>query len=156
MKWMSIDPGLKGGIVVWDDDAPKICLPMPVNGKDIDVKEIEFIVDEYNIEEAVIEKVGGLPGQSSAAGFTFGVGWGMIVGGLMMLGVKVNTLSPVAWQNQFHAGLARNIEPKDRSRMAAGRLFPNFVQELKKKGCRVIHDGMADALGIGYAWWGKK
>jgi len=155
MNWISIDPGLRGGIVIWEDGEPKLCLAMPVNGKDMDVKEIEHLCDEYEVEEAVIEKVGGLPGQSSSAGFTFGVGWGMVVGCLMTLGVKVNTLSPVAWQNKFHAGLPRNIETKDRSRMACQRLFPNFVQELKKKGCRVIHDGMADALGIGYAWRGK-
>lgn len=156
VKWASIDPGIRGGIILWEGGTPRVAMPMPLCGKDIDIQAIKDIFFSHEADEVVIEKVGGLPGQSAPAAFSFGFGVGQIVGYCLGEGISVKMITPTVWQKKFHEGLPQSLDTKDRSRMAAQRLFPSFSQALKTPRGKVIHDGMCDALGIGYAWWGKE
>ena len=156
MRWASIDPGSKGGVVVWDDKVPVKCFVMPMIGSDVNVVEIGEVFDEEKVYYIVIEKVGGMPGQSAPAAFKFGRDVGCIIGLAIGKTLSVQSITPQAWQRKFHAGIPIKTLPKDRSRMAAQRLYPAMVPFLKETDrCRVLHDGMCDALGIGHAWHTK-
>ena len=154
LEWISIDPGQKGGIVWWEKDKPVKAIPMPMIGSDVNVVEICQIMETADV--VVLEKVGGMPGQSAPAAFKFGRDVGCIIGASIANKCRIEFMSPVVWTRIFQAGIPIKTLPKERSRMAAQRLYPAMVPYLKEtERCRVLHDGMCDALGIGHAWHSK-
>lgn len=147
MKFVSIDPGLRGAIVFWEEGVPVRYELMPLNGNEISLAAIAKILQGQSA--IALEKVGGLPGQSAPAAFSFGAQVGQICGIAYALGLQRHEYRPQAWQKIAHAGLPAKMEPKARSRAAASRFFPSF--NVIPEGCRVQHDGVCDALLIGYA-----
>jgi hypothetical protein len=153
-RWMSIDPGQKGGIVIWEEGVPLGAMAMPMIGSDVDIVTICEMLE--HMTTVVLEKVGGMPGQSAPAAFKFGRDVGCIIGATIAEKCRLEFVAPNVWTKIFHAGIPVKTAPKDRSRMAAQRLYPSMVSQLKPKGCRVMQDGMCDALGIGHAWIKKQ
>lgn len=145
-KFVSLDPGLKGALVFWREGKPERFELMPVIGNQIDVRALRDLVAGW--DKLILEKVGGLPGQGAAAAFQFGRGVGSIYAVAILQGLVVIEVTPQKWQSVAQAGLPKAMAPKDRSRLAAERLYPSFG--VVPPRCRVAHDGVCDALGIGH------
>jgi hypothetical protein len=124
-------------------------------GSDVDI--VRFCEMILHVSTVVMEKVGGMPGQSAPAAFKFGRDVGCLIGAVMADNCRLEFMAPNVWQKAFHAGVPLKTLPKDRSRMAAQRLYPSIVPQLKETArCRELHDGMCDALGVGDAWLRKQ
>ena len=146
---VGIDPGLRGAIAALDAQGQVIgAWPMPVAGGEVHaagiadrLRSLRCFDPAQDIGGVVIEKVGAMPQQGVTSTFTFGAGWGMVRGVCAALGLPVRLASPVLWKKRILAGL-----PHDKAgavRFCASR-WP--TADLILPGCRVPHDGIADAL----------
>lgn len=140
MIYLAIDPGLKGGYAIQYDDKSIVAYPMPVIGNEIQVQEI---VNEINSPQVkvIIEKVGAMPKQGVTSMFTFGKGFGQLIGMCQTMGWAYDFVTPQAWKKVVLSGT-----PKDKNAAVSfvSRTFPSI--SLIPEGCRKPHDGIADAL----------
>lgn len=86
---------------------------------------------------AVLEKVGGLTGQSASAAFTFGYACGIVEGVLAGLEFPVTLVTPQTWKKRMALASA----DKGLARQMAMRLWPAQADHFK----RVKDDGRAEA-----------
>ena len=147
-NFVSIDPGLKGALVFWENETPVRYELMPLNGNEISLAVLTKLLKGQ--ETVVLEKVGGIMGQSASGAFNFGRQVGMIEALAYSLGIARAVITPQKWQKHSHAGLPKSMPPKARSRAAASMHFPSF--NTVPDGCRVSHDGICDALLLGNGW----
>lgn len=143
---IGIDPGLKGGFASISDDGTVEAFPMPVAGGVIAGRAIGIWVARKQLDGsviAVVEKVHSMPKQGVASTFTFGMGFGKVLGVLEALGVPLFLVSPQSWKKS----VLRDT-PGDKAAAVAfcTQRWPDV--ELVPAGCRVPNDGMADALCI--------
>lgn len=149
---IGIDPGKKGGIatVVSDvrDPANEIgwIMPKDVAGAAHSLRSLQGRAKRLGIGVvAYVELVHSMPRQGVASTFSFGRGFGEIIGMLAALGIRTELVSPQKWKRAVLAGT-------DRDKAAAIR----FVQEnypdidLTPGRCRVPQDGIADAVCIAH------
>lgn len=148
MNILAIDPGLKGGWALNDEDADNGITNiatgvMPLMGHMIDVWPLAELIREYDVEKVYVEAVHSMPAQGVCSVFKFGTGFGQLLGLCQTLQVPYQLVTPQAWKKEVLAGT-----PKDKNAAieTAHKLFPavNLIQ----KGCRTPHDGVADALMI--------
>jgi crossover junction endodeoxyribonuclease RuvC len=142
MNIISFDPGKKGGIATHHKGITNV-YPMPLAGKVLDLASIATIIKNASPDIAVIEKVGGMPGQGVASTFTFGTGYGQIQGLLAGLGIPFELVTPQAWKKLVLAGTTKD---KDAAIAYCRRAFPHIPLVMPR--CRTPHDGIADALCI--------
>lgn len=137
---IAFDPGKSGGIAISCGDAIT-AMPMPMRGSTLDLAAISRIVKDHSPDLAIIEKVASRPDQGVVSMFTFGQGYGQLQGILAALDVPFYLITPQTWK----AVVLPNTK-KDKAAAIAycERAYPKV--SLVPKGCRVPHDGMADAL----------
>ena len=146
MNIIAIDPGKNGGIAsrsVGVYSAQK----MPLAGKEIDLNAIAHIVKETHVDIIVVEKAsamskGGTP-QGVVSMFTYGTGYGGLLGIAAALDIRIELVQPLAWKKVVLAGTPKD---KDAAIAYCRRAFPQI--SLVPPKCRTPHDGMADALCI--------
>src|SRR5688572_28563786 len=104
---LGIDPGLDGGLGwLTLDDRYVNAIPMPVVkiGKKRQIDRwrlVEFlrVLGPQYIQCCVIEEVHAMPKQGVTSMFTFGMGYGVVLGVLAGLDIHVNPVAPVTWKN---------------------------------------------------------
>jgi crossover junction endodeoxyribonuclease RuvC len=144
MTVIGIDPGLKGGIVFMVDGRIAKAKKMPVvkgdGGSSIDFGEVAAMFRYEKPDIVAIEKVHSMPGQGVASVFTFGMGFGGLIGVCAGLGVSYKFVRPIEWQKKAFAGMDKKLG-KGRSILYVKQRFPE---------CEPIHkhDGLADAAII--------
>lgn len=152
MIFLGIDPGLKGGLAALKgpgESGPTASFcPMPVSGGEVDARAIgiwlwDFALKNDNQVVVCVEKVGAMPKQGVVSTFTFGVGYGKILGAAGALGMRAELVTPQAWKKVVLAGTTKD---KDAAVAYCMRAWPGL--SLVLPGCRVPHDGCADALCI--------
>jgi hypothetical protein len=79
--------------------------------------------------------------------FTYGQGFGELIGMCKALGSAYALIPPKTWQKELFLGTLPDMKPKERALVAAQRLFPK-VNLLETPRCRKPHDGIVDALLI--------
>ena len=79
--------------------------------------------------------------------FKFGENFGVIKGVIGALKLPLHLVTPQNRQKVMHAGVSPELDPKQRSRVAAMRLFPG-VDFRKSARCKNPHDGLIDATLI--------
>lgn len=133
MIYLGIDPGKTGGISVHDGDnitayAFTRCTPADIYHIFKDVSRGDT--------HALIEKVHSMPKQGVKSSFTFGKGYGFLLGCLTALEIPFEHVSPAIWQGflKCRTGGDKNI-----SKQKAQELFPSM---------KITH-AVADALLIG-------
>lgn len=87
-------------------------------------------------ETVLIERVGGLPGQSAARGFAFGEGCGVIRACAELAGLRVAFVEPAIWRAKL--GVRAEVRPDEKdskaaSRRVALREFPNAEPLFRRK-----------------------
>ncbi len=162
MVLLGLDPGLSGGIAFINDGEqllhyqrmPVKPVLLPNGSKDgskriIDIAQVAALVARWEPEHAFVEKVHAMPKQGVVSTFTFGMGYGMILGLFLSLEAvfKTELVPPRAWQKLLYANLVGvdELEPKARAMAKAYELWP----VLQVQG--VTHDGILDAILIAEA-----
>jgi crossover junction endodeoxyribonuclease RuvC len=144
MTVIGIDPGLKGGIVVMVDGRIAKTVKMPVvkgdGGSWVDFGEVASILKYERPDLVAIEKVHSMPGQGVASVFTFGLGFGGLIGVCAGLGVPYSLVRPAEWQRKAFAGMDKKLG-KGRSILYVKQKYPECEPAHK-------HDGIADAVCI--------
>jgi crossover junction endodeoxyribonuclease RuvC len=152
---LAVDPGLNGGLCFMTEERNILLLQkMPTiktasskkkNGKtqykrQVDIKRFADLISTFEPDIVYIEKVGARPGQGVTSMFTFGVGYGMILGLCLALGEVIKTVLviPQVWQKEL-TKQEIGESPKDRALLAFEKLFPEQ---------NTIHDGCVDAALI--------
>jgi hypothetical protein len=130
---------------------------MPVAGKRIAPYALFQLIRSLNEGQAVtayLEKPQSMPGNRAQAMLTYGQGFGAVEGILCALQMRYIEVHPRTWTKEMHQGVDKKLKSKDKSLVAAARLFPgvNFVQE----GCKKPHDGFIDAALIALYGWRKE
>lgn len=171
---VGIDPGLFGGFCVMtlfeDYTIETVFHPMPLissvtktkskkSGKtktktlnSIDYYELCKIFGSLLDCTAFLEKVHGVPLWGAAQSFQFGETFGALRALLHSHKIEHYEVMPKAWQDEMHAGIAKDHEVKQKSLIAARRLFPNA--NLVRPGENFADSGFVDALLI--AEYGRK
>lgn len=146
MKIIGIDPGLSGGIALydngdyWTNDMPVFMIERNRRKKrDIDIPNLVVLLK--SADHAFVEQVGAMPKQGVSSTFAFGKGYGIILGILGALEIPVTLVTPQRWKKAL--GVPKG---KDAARMRASQLLPGCADQwpLKK------HDGRAEAAMIAY------
>lgn len=148
---LGIDPGKSGGLSVIDENMNLIATySMPtvkVNGKDkVCPKGVNTILDQYDIEVAVIELVGARPGQGVVSMFSFGDSYGVVRALAEVHAVTVIYARPQEWKGfQYLSGLS-----KEQVAEIAFNLFkaPGIYGRKRKDGSHSVKDGISDSLMI--------
>lgn len=153
---IGVDPGTSGAIVVLGDGEPLSIRDMPANdrldvGREVDpvrlAAELRGVIQQHRGAHvmAVLEEVGGRPGEGSRSVFRFGEAFGQVKGVLGALGIGWIVVRPQTWKR--HYGLIGT--DKDAARLLAHRLWPRHATLLARKR----DHGRADALLIArWAW----
>ena len=158
------DPGLTGALAVVDGEALVRVDDMPVRTKRVNGSD-RNVIDEQGLRDwlmergmegcqrAVIERVGGLPGQSASRAFTFGYGFGVLLSTARMLGFEVELVTPQEWKGKM-LYTSRESRLKAASFTAATKAFGN--EHWKRK----MDHGRAEAAlialyGVKHVWGGK-
>lgn len=155
MRLIGIDPGSTGAVALLQDGRLLDVADTPVL-RTRRGKTEKAMVNPYAlhsllrawlpVDQAVLEHVGGIMGQSASAAFNFGRATGMAEAAVAALGIPLDTLPPQAWR--AYLKLRRG---KDESRALAVRTWPSFADSF----ARVKDDGRAEAALIGWVW-GRK
>lgn len=114
------------------------------NKKEIDGKAVRQILVEVSpvdISWVVIEQVHAMPKQGVTSMFTFGEGYGKLLGVIECLGLPYIKVSPQTWKKVVLAGTKKD---KNAAIRYARGFYPDI--ELIPKGCRTAHNGIADAV----------
>ncbi len=151
-KILGIDPGLSGGLSVIDEHFNLVaCYPMPtVVGEDgkrkVDPVAAYNLLSKYEIDLAVVEKVGARPGQGVTSTFSFGDAFGTIRAVAALVAKEIRFTRPQEWRGcQGLTGLS-----KEQIAEVAYEVFQAeaIYGRTSKAGARVIRDGISDSLMI--------
>ena len=155
---LAVDPGITGALASFDEAAMRLIAvtDMPVTttmkrGRERNAIDVIEMTDwlrvhyEMGARCIAIEHVQGLPGQGAPSAFTFGYGFGELLGTSRILGFNVRLVRPQEWhKDHFIRGRGRD---KASSRNRATKLMPDAAHNWK----RVKDHGRAEAALI--AWW---
>lgn len=153
--YLGIDPGAGGAIASLDAEGRLVAVEdMPtclVKVGRTDRRRVSasllrdlLAADGDAITMIVLERVGGMTGQSASASFTFGYGCGLVEGVIAALSLPVVMVTPQAWKRS--AGIPA---AKGAAREAAMRLWPAW----SSKFARVKDDGRAEACLLARHGW---
>jgi crossover junction endodeoxyribonuclease RuvC len=145
MRTIGIDPGAKGALVLFEDNAICGVWDMPVvmvKGKArVDAAALGAILRMAEPDQAFMERVGAMPGQGVTSMFAFGMAAGIVMGALGALVIPLTLVTPTEWK-----GALRVPKDKGAARARASQLLPAGASHwpLAK------HDGRAEAALIGH------
>lgn len=149
MRILGIDPGLSGALAFFDSyDGSVRVVDMPTLNVGAGGKRVisehalhrALLANLQHADVAFLEKVGTRPGEGAVGAFSFGLGYGLIRGLLVAVGITIYDVTPQVWKR--HHGIASGAS-KDASRALCQRKFPK--SDLFD---RVKDDGRADAALI--------
>ena len=144
MRVLSIDPGITGALVAWEDGKETAVFKMPfvkikVAGKKnlqkrLDLKALDKIFLEVSPHKVVIEKVHAMPGQGVTSMFNFGFSFGAVCTLAATYGDETVFVQPGAWKKHF--GLLKTVK----------RAATDYAQAMTSTK---MTSGIADAYLIG-------
>lgn len=165
MRFIGIDPGLKGGIAVIKEDGSLELTPMPTIGeKEYDIFELKRILREaacgllpekttleasHSKSLLVFERQHALPGQGLTSSLKTGIGYGILLGLVAGLEIPHEVVWAKAWQKVLFVGLPPEYDTKVKSEIVAKRLFPS-ADFRKSTRARKSSDGLTDAACLAY------
>lgn len=137
MTYLGIDPGQKGGLCLLSGSEVK-AWRMPDSASGL----LDLLRECIPKPTVILEKAQPMPKQGVSSVFSYGQGYGQLLGIIAALELRYHEIRPTAWKKVVLAGEADKSD-KGTSIRVAERLFPTL--ELIPAGCRKPHDGMAEA-----------
>lgn len=136
---LAIDPGVHGALCFLRTLNDVEFFDMPVKAGKVDGMRLAAIVEMCSIQagrghlRGAVENVSSRPGQ--AHGFSFGTGFGVVLGVLESAGVPYKLISAAQWKPAM--GLRRltdesQSQNKSRARELAAKLLPAHVNTLRR------------------------
>jgi crossover junction endodeoxyribonuclease RuvC len=152
---LGFDPGIGGGVALLSETSEVLVIPTPIiKGKGgakslIDIEQLvrwikTQILTIEQISLACVEKVHAMPKQGVTACFTFGMGYGQLLGMLATLSIPTELVTPQQWKKEVLKGSGKE---KSHAIQYVRRRYPN-VSLLATSRSKKPHDGMAEALCI--------
>lgn len=158
MKYVGIDIGLKGAIVI-QDNGNITCLKMPVIKNVLNVNELRNIFETFDNDTVIVyEDLGVIFGSSKATAFSMGYQCGIIESFCVCNGLKYFKIKAKEWQKEMFKGVPEITLPikkdslkgkrdtKAMALVAANRMFPKVPLMVGKE--TKPNDGIVDALLI--------
>jgi len=160
MRVVGIDAGLRGSVVLLVDGAIARKTVMPV----IDIKKGKSLKHEYDIpaiakllrelapECVFIEKQQAMPLQGGVSMFSIGLGYGILRGVTVGLGLSHYIVHAKTWQGVMFKDCAKT-DTKAMAAIICGRLWP--LEDFRATDrSKKVHDGHCDASLIAkYGAW---
>lgn len=145
---VGIDPGDEGALALFEWGSPKESIIMPTLSSGIDGSEVARVLREWNPDGIAIERAQAMPGQGVCSMFTYGTGYGVLLGVIMTLKIPLLTVPPRTWQAwaQKKFGGKKQADPKAQALAWVKTFYPQA--SLIPPRCRVPHKGIVDALLI--------
>lgn len=145
-----VDPGLDGGLAIIRTNVNNMfieatAIPMPTKpgAKTREVNAAEVVDFFLSVTSPIaVEIVHAMKGQGVSSMFTFGKGYGKILGALEARGLPIVEVTPQRWKRDILDGLGRE---KDDAIRFAMNMFPK-VNLKKSDRATKPNDGMAEAL----------
>lgn len=155
---VACDPGISGALALWDWTTGRLDVTrMPTQTRQIAGRKLRTVIDEGEVLSSFqafaamgathlfIEAVGGLPGQSAPAAFSFGQGYGTVRVAALAAGMAIEAIPPAVWKQALKV-------PRDKhaARQRASEMIPTHrhLWPLAKD------DGIAEAALL--ALYGEK
>ena len=152
---LAVDPGLSGAFAFYDGTALSV-RDMPTytavagvrktNRKFIDEAGVLRTLSSVRLvaEILVMEQVGGIPGQSAPAAFTFGYGVGVVLTAARCAGYRIERVAPATWKSALKV-------PADKraSRARASEMLPSHSGLWQRQK----DDGRAEAAMLALYGW---
>jgi hypothetical protein len=145
---VAIDPGASGGVAVYDlTHKSVVTYAMPETEGDVVGLIKEIVATAKSLDEpckVTMEKVGGYAGTAmpGSAMYNFGHGVGVIVGCVMTLGIRLEMITPQAWQKSLSLGTrAKTMSKtdwKNKLKARAQELYPDQKVTLKTADALLI------------------
>jgi crossover junction endodeoxyribonuclease RuvC len=148
---IGIDPGKSGAFAIIDDSGVT-AEAFKFNGDELDVRFICEFIEPLNDPIVYLEKVHSMPKQGVKSTFTFGRGFGELIGMVKALQVPFVYVTPQAWKKKVLAGLDWKGNKKASIEYCV-RKFPGMDLRRTDRS-KIPHDGITDALCI--AEYGKQ
>lgn len=143
---LTIDPGKAGGMALARDGQYVDCWKMPDTEGDI-LELVQEIAGNHNTDGgpnppvAYIESVHAMPKQGVTSTFTFGRGYGFLLGVLMAYGFRIETVTPQRWQKALAVGKSGSkTEHKNKLKSIAQRLYPGVKVTLSTADALLLLD----------------
>jgi len=138
---MGIDPGKQGAVCVVDTDQGSVHLELLSN---FDSKPSTFttFLKIHEVDIIYLEKAQAMPGQGVSSMFSYGMGFGRLIGWIEMTETPYILVTPQTWTKEIHKGCTGKTS-KEKSRQALLRLFPN--ENLCVGRSKKPHEGLMDA-----------
>ena len=150
---LAVDPGVTGALA-WTDGFALAVRDMPTEQATVNRKERRVIsatglehmlrTARLHADVLVIEQVGGMPGQSGPAAFTFGYGAGLLTGMAKVLGYRVELVAPARWKAAMDCPA-----DKDGARARASQAWPRWAGLWARK----MDHGRAEASLLALYGW---
>ncbi len=148
-----IDVGLKGGIAFLDPRQGRktFAVVMPTcdgpRGTIVDFDALARLLAANMPTRIIIESVWGIAGQGAKSMFRFGEAFGTVVSCVRAGRYPFSFVDPRTWQAAIIPGTEKG-QTKPAAIAFATKHYPHVA--LVRPGCRVPHDGMADALCLAH------
>jgi hypothetical protein len=140
---VGIDPGLKGGIAIFNGNKPT-AFPMPLLNGNIDAYQLHTtLLYCGKIHLLAIEEAASRPDQGVVSMFSFGKGYGALLATIEILEIPYIIVKPQTWK----AAILPNTK-KDKAAAIAycQTKYPDVP--ITQKFARTPSDGMADSICI--------
>jgi crossover junction endodeoxyribonuclease RuvC len=169
---LGIDPGLDGGLVWMRDDCKIMAAhPMPCTFETykkstkrfIDQHELLALLNRNPYDQAVIEKVSASPQMGVTSAFSFGRGYGTLLGCLAFRGKRTVKASPSKWKADLGCTsdkkqtIRRAIWMEDGGLLTHNAFGQNNVMALRKNDTKLppfdvkdFHEGCVEAALMAY------
>jgi hypothetical protein len=126
---LGIDPGQTGALAwYWPETGAIAVEDMPTVNGAIDGAQLASMVEAMRPVGALIEQVASRPGQGVASVFTFGRGYGTVIGVLQAHRIPLEFVTPGKWKKYF-----RLDAEKESARAKAINLWPDCKSFGRKK-----------------------
>jgi hypothetical protein len=143
---LSVDPGKLGGMALARDGKFVDCWPMPETEGDVMDVLKNVALQHYSESNRVdapcicyIEAVHAMPKQGVTSTFTFGRGYGFVLGVLMSHSFKIVTVTPQRWQKALGITPSESkTKHKNKLKAKAQELYPNVKPTLKTADALLI------------------
>lgn len=150
MKYIGIDNGLSGGLVIIEDRKILELMTMPVtvagNGRnEYDIFSIVKVLEKYQKDSVmIIEKAQAMPKLGVVQAFSFGKLYGIMLGLATALKIPYNIVYSRTWQKEMFRDISSD-NTKQASIIVAKQLYPDesFLATPRSKK---PHNGLTDAL----------
>jgi hypothetical protein len=146
---MGIDIGLKGFCCFINERNQIELFPNPVVGNQIDVLAFNNLVHQFMPDCIFMERPQVRPEQGARSALTTGINFGIMIAVVNISKISAVAIDPKTWQAIEFLGTPSHLEPKDRSAMAAQRLFPG-VEFRDSPRCKKLNDNRTDAALIAH------